>query len=31
VVAILRQDIYEKHFKAYEDEVQQRIQAAIIF
>jgi hypothetical protein len=31
VVAILRQDIYEKHFKAYEQEVQQRIQAAIIF
>lgn len=31
VVAILRQDIYNKHFKAYELEVQQRIQAAIIF
>jgi hypothetical protein len=31
VVAILRKDIYEKHFKAYEQEVQQRIQAALIF
>ena len=31
VVAILRQDIYDKHFKAYEQEVKQRIQAAIIF
>lgn len=31
VVAILRKDIYEKHFKAYEDGVQQRIQAALIF
>ena len=31
VVAILRQDIYEKHFKAYETEVQQRVQAALIF
>lgn len=31
VVAILRQDIYDKHFRAYEEEVQQRIQAAIIF
>jgi len=31
VVAILRQDIYEKHFLAYDKEVQLRIQAAIIF
>jgi hypothetical protein len=31
VVAILRQDIYDKHFKAYEQEVLHRIQAAIIF
>lgn len=31
VVAILRRDIYDKHFKAYEQEVLQRIQAAIIF
>ncbi len=31
VVAILRKDIYDKHFKAYEDGVQQRIQAALIF
>ena len=31
VVAILRQDIYDKHFKAYEQEVQYRIQSAIIF
>lgn len=31
VVAILRKDIYEKHFSAYERGVQERIQAALIF
>ena len=31
VVAILRKDIFEKHFSGYERGVQERIQAVLIF